>query len=316
MRLSKAVLPTLLASIALAQPVPPAPPAAPVPPVPPRPMKIGSDMEGFHKDFNFAFDKGPAKAMGPFHLSEGDQHYDRALRALDNRRWSDALDAFARVQGDRADGALHWKAYALAQLDRRDDALATLADLRRGFAASRWLPEAQALEGAIRRGAATETASEIEEDLKLLALNGLVQSDPDRAAPLVEGILKSSSSRRLRERALHVVARSETQRGQALLTQVARGKVGNPDLQVQAIRHLGRSQSADHRPLLTEIYNSSADAAMKRAVIDALSAQDSAPTLVALARKETDPALRREMVRRLSRMRTKEANDFMAELLK
>jgi hypothetical protein len=56
--------------------------------------------------------------------------------------------------------------------------------------------------------------------------------------------------------------------------------------------------------------------AVKRAVADALASQENAPALVALARKETDPAMRRELVRRLSRMRSKEANDYMAELLK
>jgi hypothetical protein len=156
-----------------------------------------------------------------------------------------------------------------------------------------------------------ESSSDIEEDLKILALTGLVQSDPDRAAPLVEAIVKSSPSRRLRERALQLAARSETQRGQNLLAQVARGQIGGTELQVRAIRYLGGSHA-----LLTEIYQSSADMAVKRAVADALASQENAPALVALARKETDPATRRELVRRLSRMRSKEANDYMAELLK
>ena len=35
-----------------------------------------------------------------------------------------------------------------------------------------------------------------------------------------------------------------------------------------------------------------------------------------LARKESDPAMKREMVRRLSNMKSKEAADYLMELLK
>src|SRR5579872_3177738 len=51
-----------------------------------------------------------------------DRAYERGERALDNRRWDEALEAFtqaAAAGGTRADGALYWKAYSLAKLGRR-----------------------------------------------------------------------------------------------------------------------------------------------------------------------------------------------------
>jgi hypothetical protein len=50
-------------------------------------------------------------------------------------------------------------------------------------------------------------------------------------------------------------------------------------------------------------------------VINSLFLQENATALVALARKEEDPALKREMVQRLSLMHNKVATDFMIELL-
>ena len=44
--------------------------------------------------------------------------------------------------------------------------------------------------------------------------------------------------------------------------------------------------------------------------------QNSAATLVALARAEKNPELKTEIVRRLSTMRSQEARDYMLELLK
>jgi hypothetical protein len=51
-------------------------------------------------------------------------------------------------------------------------------------------------------------------------------------------------------------------------------------------------------------------------VIDALSIQHNAPILVALARAEKDAQLKRRIVERLSTMKSKEATDYMLELLK
>jgi len=77
-----------------------------------------------------------------------------------------------------------------------------------------------------------------EEDLKLMAINGLMQSDSERAIPLFENMLKGAQSPKMKERALFVLAESSVPKAQQLLEQVARGG-GNPDLQVKAITYVG-----------------------------------------------------------------------------
>ena len=183
----------------------------------------------------------PLLPMRNFSLrGSNDSLYDRGQRDLDNHIYDQALDCFTEVVsrgGSRADGALYWKAYTLNKLGRRDEALAAIADLRKNFASSRWLDDAKALEIQVKQEAGQKVTpeSQSDEELKLLALNGLVQSDPDRAYPILERLLKTAQSPRLKKNAIFVLAESSSPKYQQLLEQIARGG-GNPDLQVTAIQ--------------------------------------------------------------------------------
>ncbi len=55
---------------------------------------------------------------------------------------------------------------------------------------------------------------------------------------------------------------------------------------------------------------------MKAAVLNAYFVQGNATALIAIARKEQDPELKKKAVQMLSMMQSKEATDYMLELLK
>jgi len=55
---------------------------------------------------------------------------------------------------------------------------------------------------------------------------------------------------------------------------------------------------------------------VKYSILDSLSGERNAKALVDLARKEKDPQMKKEIVRRLSGMQSKEATDYLMELLK
>jgi hypothetical protein len=63
------------------------------------------------------------------------------------------------------------------------------------------------------------------------------------------------------------------------------------------------------------MYTAETDKNLKRDILHSLHGQGAAKQLIDVARKETDPALKQEAVRQLSMMRTKEAQDYMVELL-
>lgn len=329
-----------------AQPAPPAPPAppqepipvtpAPAVPLPPEPPLLPPDFDQQIANIgaNASRLAADAVASAVSNLQVGffqrgrnsglsdSRLYERGQRALDRSQWSEALDDFTQVAshgGPRADGALYWKAYALNKLGRRDDALAAIADLRKSYAKSRWLDDANALEIEVKQDACQPVSPDAQpdEELKLLALNALVRSDPQRALPILENLLKGSQPPRLKERALFVLVQANSPEAQQLLTQMARGNV-NPDLQLKAIQYLGMlSGQQNTGQTLAEIYSGTSDMEVKRAVINALFLkQDNIKYLIDLARKERDPELKRELVQRISMSHSKEALDYMMELLK
>ncbi|HXG53967.1 MAG TPA: HEAT repeat domain-containing protein [Vicinamibacterales bacterium] len=99
------------------------------------------------------------------------------------------------------------------------------------------------------------------------------------------------------------------------MTELARAEP-NPDLRRAAIRNLGLMGARASADALVEIYGSEKDVTVRKAVIQALALSDNAAQLVAIARKETDPTLKKEIVTRLSHMNSKIAIDYMIELLK
>ena len=54
---------------------------------------------------------------------------------------------------------------------------------------------------------------------------------------------------------------------------------------------------------------------MRREILNGFFVQGNAPAIIDVARKETDPNLKREAVQRLSQMHSKEATDYLVELI-
>ena len=166
----------------------------------------------------------------------------------------------------RVDAALYWKAYALDKLNQQADALAAVQDLIKRFPQSRWISDAKALELQVRQnaGQAPRPEAESDEELKLLAIQGLQHSDPEQAVPMLEKILQGTASPQLKARALFVLAQSNSPRARQVLTAAAKG-ASNPDVQRRAIQYLGVHGSTENRAILADIYASSSDVDIKRA---------------------------------------------------
>jgi hypothetical protein len=63
------------------------------------------------------------------------------------------------------------------------------------------------------------------------------------------------------------------------------------------------------------LYSKSSDEESKKAITDALFVAGDAHDLVAMARSEKDPATRKNIVGKLAIMHSKEATDYMLEIL-
>jgi tetratricopeptide (TPR) repeat protein len=232
-----------------------------------------------------------------------DALYRQARQSIDQGRYERAIEQLDRLVGlaggNRVDAALYWKSYTLAKQGQRAAALTTLADMQKRFADSRWLKDAKALEVEIRQasGQAVSPDAQNDEELKLLALRGLMQSDPDRAVPMIERLLAGNSSVKLQENALFVLSQSRSARAREIITTVA--KSGNPDVQLRAIRYLGAMGGPENRQILDEVYRTSTDLAIKRAILRSFMVAGDRPRLLALAKTESSPELRGEAIQQL-----------------
>jgi len=232
--------------------------------------------------------------------------YDQGTDHIDEAQWEEAVSSFARVvemKGSRADGATYWTAYALNKLGRRAEALQAIEGLKKSYPSSRWLDDAKALELELRqaRGERVAPASVEDDELKMMAINSLMHTDPEKAYPLLEKIVRGNTSKKIRERALFVLSQSGSSRAQTLLGDIARGKA-NPDLQKQAVRYLGMSGNAANRQLLADMYASGAGLSIKKEILRAFMISGDKTHVVTAARGEKDPALRSEAIRTLGIM--------------
>jgi hypothetical protein len=237
--------------------------------------------------------------------------YDRGTDALDDHDWRTAVTVFGRVAEMRlshADAALYWLAYAQNKTGQRSEALATLLDLQKNYGKSKWNEDAKALEVEIRQSAGQKIAPEHveDEDLKLMAINGLMQSDSERAIPILEKILSNpNNSSKVKERALFVLSQSGSARASEILANVAKG-TAHHSLQEKAIRYLGIMGNENSRRVLTDVYAATADMGVKKSILRAYMLSGDKARLLSLAKAEQNADLRSEAVQQLGIMGSRE----------
>ena len=310
------------------KPVPPVPPvaaAAPVPKVWPtivipeladvygfdaqelKMRAMNAEMAAQKMRFDSTFTESFAQQFATTYSSDNERSfYDRGMSALSQKQYEQAIMRFDQtiaLKGTRTDGAMYWKAFAQYKLGRSADANATLADLQKQYKDTKYAKDIKALEAEVKRSAGQPVRPENEddEDLKLLAIQSLQNSDPERAVPLLEGVLTSAGSLKLKDRALFVLATSSQPQAHTVLVNIAKG--GNPDLQLKAIRYLSQSGRSGKNPTtnqeLMDIYNTAQNDDVKRAVLQAFGSTGDRMSIVNLMGATNVMDLRREGINQL-----------------
>jgi hypothetical protein len=233
--------------------------------------------------------------------------FDRAIRDLD-RLLADKL-ATVDVKLGKMDAAMYWKAYSEAKLDKSREALETVKELTKQYAASPWVKDAKALAVEIQAANGQPVSAELQsdEELKLLALRGVMQADPDRGVPIIEKMLAGGASPRVRDRALFVLSQNRSTRARDVMLNTAKNNA-NPDLQRTAIRYLGMMGGADDREVLNGIYRSATDASVKRTILQSYFMSGNVDRMVDIAKTEKDGDLRRAAIHNLGVMRSTGSN--------
>src|SRR6202045_691121 len=229
--------------------------------------------------------------------------YDNGREALDDEKYEQAREKFAalaKANGPQTDAALYWQAYADQRLGQRQAALATIADLKSRFPQSRWQKDARALEIEVRQNSGQPARPEAQgdEELKMLAIQSLLNSDPERAMPLLEKVLQGPATPKEKSKAMFVLAQSGSPQGREIIGRIARGQ-SNPELQKKAVEYLAIFGGPEARKTMAEIYASTSDSSLKRSILRSYMIGGDKERLFASAKSEKDPALRREAIRQL-----------------
>ncbi len=235
---------------------------------------------------------------------EAERVYQQAKKLADKGQWEEALKVFDEASlkgGSRADGALYWKAYAQNKLNQQAEALTTLAELKKSFPDSRWLKDARALEEEIRRAGRQppdDPGSQTDEELKLLAINNLMHTDPEKALPILLKLLDGNASSRIKEKALFVLSQSGSDKAREIVANFARGK-SNPELQLKSLEYLALFGGTESRQVLADVYASTTEKKIKKSILGFFMIGGERDRLLAAAKGEKDVDLRAEAIGQL-----------------
>jgi hypothetical protein len=235
-----------------------------------------------------------------------DTLYSEGTRAINDAHWAQAEQIFSNLasqHGARAEAALYWEAYAQNKQGNAARALEICAELRHTYPQGNWAKECSALEIEIhgKSDDPMPPQAQQDEELKLLALNSLMQQDEAQALPIIQQILNSDKSDKLKDRALFVLAQDQSPQAQALLGQVASDE-RNPALQRRAIQMLAVGRGKQAAETLANIYRQSKNDEVKNAILHTYLIIGTPDPLVEAARHESNPELVRTAVHTLGAM--------------
>lgn len=254
-----------------------------------------------------------AIAAGCMAIADADSRsatYREAQEAIEDEDWAEASRLFGKLttgSTGETDAALYWKAYADYKRHEKQQALQGLDRLLKDHPKSSWADDAKILQQDIRgtghavpAPAPTGKKNGDDEELKLYALDSLMQMDSAQAVPVLEKILGSpTSSARLKERALFVLSQSDSPKAREILLRTARS--GQPmELRKTAIRTLGIAGMTPELKALAG--DTQAPAEVREAVIEAYLISGESDALLQIARSDPDPRMRAKAIQTLGAM--------------
>lgn len=279
----------------------------------------------------------PAPSWAP--QDPADSLYREARRALSDANYQRAAELFERLRvryprSTYVADAYYWQAFALNRNDRLQQALSLLDEQGKRFPNANTRRDAQALATRIRgelarRGdaseaerltnVATQGCPEEEDDVRIAAINGLMQMDAERAMPILKKVLArgGACSAELRRKAVFVVSQQRSEEAADILLNAAQN---DPDGEVrqQAVFWLGQVRDDRAVDMLSQILTKSNDQELKEKALFALS-QHRSPRAAGLLREYAQGAnvsssLREKAIFWIGQRPSQENADFLKNL--
>lgn len=245
---------------------------------------------------------------------------------IGDEEWEGAEGKFRRFvslypKDANLDAALYWLAFTLAKQEKYGEADTHLKRLLAEFPRSNWADDASALRAQIAEHSGDarvieDTLNEDDVEVKIVALESLFQSNPERGLAYVTEMMKpgSKAGARLKEAGIELLRRYGGPRAGALLLDIIRNQT-DQHLRVVAIQTLGRTGDASVLPTLRDLANTATDDEVGKAAIFAISRFQSAEArslLLELARGGKTVEIRRDAIFWLSQ----DGDEAMDELMR
>ncbi len=261
------------------------------------------------------------------------------------REWQEARAAFEKIKKDSASSpyleeSLYWLGYSLnklssssenfeKQLSLQIEALSQLEVLMQRFPSSKWIAEAKLLrleiaEELVKKGLeeykkyiVNGASKDADIDLKIVALDALLQMDKDKAFPTLEKIIRQNKDPRLREKAIFILSQIDDPRIIPLFEDAAL-KDADREIREKAVFWLGQIRTSRSRQALVKIYHSTDREQLKDRLIFSLCQHDSdeaVKELIAIYKKEKSLALKKKIIFWLGQSKSEEAAKFIKEIL-
>ncbi len=153
-------------------------------------------------------------------------------------------------------------------------------------------------------------------ELKLVALNALLNVDEEKAFPIVEKIVRKSEDAKLRERAVFILGQSKDSRVTPLMAELA---AKDSDLRVKecAIFWLGQRKDKESLDTLLKIYDTETDTRIKEKLLFAFSQNKSKKArekLLDIAKNDKDMEAREKAIFWIGEEKNEEVLDILSDM--
>lgn len=276
------------------------------------------------------------------------KYFEEAKKSVYEKNWSKAVEklemALVKAEGTELHAeTLYWLGYSLSKqadslknFDRavavKEEAIGFLNEAIEFYPSSSYVQEAKLLRIDIAsylvekgysdfriyiNGYAEETEEQDPEvELKLVALNALLNMDPEKAFPVLEKMVREEKNPKLREQALFILAQNSGPRVVPILLDVAK-KDPDPEMRENAVFWLGQRKDEESFKALLRMYDEAQDPELKESLIFAISQNGSevaTAKLIEIARKDKDPEIKEEAVFWLGQRKSAKILDILYDL--
>ncbi|MCA1615616.1 MAG: tetratricopeptide repeat protein [Acidobacteria bacterium] len=195
---------------------------------------------------------------------------------IDEEKWAQAAETLKSFlekypRDKEADAAAYWYSYALGKQGRTADAVTMLKRMISAHPRSNWVDDSRALLVQLDPKAGEELDKAANVELKIVALQTLMENNPESAMQYVRDILRTGSTAnpRMKEMAVSLVASQGGAKALPMLLEIARDQQAEAKLRRIAIHFVGEEGGEAAFDDLVRIYDAERSPEIKRQLLRA-----------------------------------------------